>query len=164
MIEVNASITAYQRQSITVESQLQRNAVAFRGGSGNSDSPLLNAQQNQIVDDVGISPEAIQKLEQARVLENQLRQYLNYLKGEAPQNVLLVEANDNSEGARIDARSESLSASISYTETTATQTNISARFTDEGELVDLAIDQIRVSEKSISVELQSQILDLSIQA
>jgi len=56
------------------------------------------------------------------------------------------------------------SASISYTETTATQTDISARFTDDGQLIDLEINQIRVSEKELNVDLQSRIVDLSIQA
>lgn len=164
MIEVNASISTYQRQQIRYDAQFQQKSLSVSAGNQNAPQILdANNQEKQIADEVGISPEAIKKLNEARALAEQLKSYLDYLNGKETKNVVLVEPNENSD-VQIDYQSIEASASISYTETTATQTDISARFTDSGELIDLEINQIRVSEKSLSVDLQSQILDLSISA
>ena len=168
-IEVNATITSYQQRSIELQTQSQQARIGVSSGRPPPPPPSeFSNQEQQIIDDVGISAQAIEQLQAARALADQLQDYLDYLNGRAPQNVLLTDVdgpeNPNAENVQINAQATSLSASISYTETTATQTSISAEFTDEGELINFEIDQIRVSERELNVELQSQILDLSIQA
>ncbi|MEM8832959.1 MAG: hypothetical protein AAGB32_00315 [Pseudomonadota bacterium] len=168
-IEVNATITSYQQRSIEIQTQSQQARIGVSSGRPppTSAPSEFSNQEQQIIDDVGISAEAIEQLQAARALADQLQDYLDYLNSRAPQNVLLTDIdgpeNPNAENVQINAQATSLSASISYTETTATQTSVSAEFTDEGELINLEIDQIRVSERELNVELQSQILDLSIQ-
>ena len=169
MIELNASISTYSQKQVSIESQSQRQFLSVAKNHGGDKKPdLLNAtnQDNQIIDDLDISAAAIKKLNEAKALSEQIQNYLDYLNGETPQNIVLTTPsndNDNS-NIQINAQSVETSTSISYSETTATQTDINARFTDDGELIDLEINQIRVSEKSLFIESQNRILDLSISA
>jgi len=166
MIELNASISTYSRQQVSIESQYQRQSLSLSKRSEGDKPEILNAtnQDSQITDELDISAAAIEKLNEAKALSNQIKAYLDYLNGETPQNIVLVEASNDNDAVNIEAQSIEASASISYSETTATQTDISARFSDDGQLIDLEINQIRVSERELNVELQSRILDLSIQA
>ncbi|MEM6811696.1 MAG: hypothetical protein AAF549_04430 [Pseudomonadota bacterium] len=162
MIEVNASITSFKRQEVRLESSLQRAAVQI-DQNANRKIPAFSNQENQIADDVSISTEAIQQLQETKALADQLQFYLDYLQGRQPNNVLVLEPNGQP-NVTIDVQSAERSATISVSQTEITRTNISATFSDEGELLELELDQIRVSEQDISVELQNQILNLSIQA
>lgn len=166
MIELNASISSYSRKQVSIESQYQRQSISVSKGQGGDKPDILNGsnQENQITDELDISAAAIEKLNEAKALSDQIKAYLDYLNGETPQNVVLVKPSNDNDNIRIEAQSVEASASISYTETTATQTDINARFTDDGQLIDLEINQIRVSERELNVDLQSRILDLSIAA
>ena len=165
MIELNASISTYSRQQVRIESQYQKQSLSISSGQNNKPQILDGSNQdNQITDELDISAAAIEKLNEAKELSNQLKSYLDYLNGKSPQNIVLIKPSNDDSAVQINAQSIEASASISYSETTATQTDINARFTDNGELIDLEINQIRVSEKSLSVELQNKILDLSIKA
>ena len=165
MIELNASITTYSRQQVSIESQYKRQSLSI--SNDKNDKPaILNAsnQDNQITDELDISAAAIKKLNQAKTLASQIQSYLDYLNGETPQNVVLVTPSNDNDAVQIDAQSFESSTNISYSKTTASQTDINARFTDSGELIDLEINQIRVSETSLSIESQNRILDVSIRA
>ena len=167
MIELKASISTYSRQQIQMESQVKRQSVAVSSNRENNSATLQNAtnQENQIIDEIGISDSAINKLNDAKALSDKLKSYLDYLNGKSPQSVLIIKANDNDESTvRINAQSVAASTNISYIKTTASQTNINAKFTDNGQLIDLEINQIRISEEELDINLQSRILDLSITA
>lgn len=166
MIELNASISTFSRQKVQIDNEYKRQSIAFSDIKQNG-AALQNAtnQENQIIDAVGISDAAIEKLNEAKALSDKLKSYLDYLNGTSSQSVVVIKANDNDENSiQIDAQSVKASANISYTKTTATQTDIKARFTNDGQLIDLEINQIRISEEELNVDLQSRILDLSIRA
>ena len=153
MVELNLSLRSVEASVTQFQASSERQLLAARVSGEESQSSLLNNQQKQIVDEVGISQEAIQKLEEAQILAEQLRQYTDYLNGRDGTATIRIVANDNEPDVEIAGRSTSLSASftqVSYTEETL---DINAKFDDAGNLQELSIDKTTVSAEYTRADL-----------
>jgi hypothetical protein len=151
MIELNATFTS-TRQSVTeIRAYQEKSAAVLMAGKTKQASPL-NAQERQIVDDVGISGEAMKQLQQARELENQLREYLDYLKGRgAGDKISIKPAGDNGDMVIAAGPSTRSAAAIRVERTDKTEVSISAKFDGSGNLQTLAIDAQRERTDSFQI-------------
>ncbi len=154
MIEVNASIRSVQASVTQFQASSERNALAVQVNGQKETPSLLNNQEKQIVDEVGISAEALQKFEDAKLLADQLQDYLDYLNGRSStHNSIQITANDNRPDIEISGESTKLSASftqVTYQEETL---DINAKFDDAGNLQELSIDKTSVSAEYTRADL-----------
>ncbi len=161
MIEINASVTSTRTSITSYQATSERNALAVRS-NGNNKPPsasVLNNQQNQIVDEVGISQEAIAQFEEAQRLNEQIRAYSGYLNGDdAPSSVIsfVANANDNDADVEIAGQSTKLSASITVAEYSEETLSLSAKIDDDGNLTELTISKESISAQYISAEITSE--------
>lgn len=155
MIEINASVTRTQTSVTSYQASAQKSTLAYQK-RGAVLSNLTN-QQNQIVDEVGISTEAIQQLEEAQRLNQQLRAYNDYLNGNAQPNILVtLTANDNTPDVGIAGQSTKLSASITVAEVQQETLSISAKLNDEGNLTELSVSKETISAQYIQADITSE--------
>ena len=151
MIEFSASISSTRTSIASYQSTYEREAVAVRT-QNQTQNPLLNAQQNQIVDEVGISQEAIAQFEEAQRLNEQIRNYSDYLNGDN-NSVLSFVANDNESRTEISGQSTKLSASVTVAEYNEETLNISGTIDDDGNLSTLTVSKETINAQYISAEI-----------
>lgn len=155
MIELNLSVKSSQLNVTSYQATTERNTLNVQVGGNNPTPSALNNQEQQIVDQVGISPEALQKFEDAKLLANQLQNYSDYLNGKNKGqggNVRLV-ANDNKPDVTISGQSTQLSASYTLATYYEETLDVSAQFDDDGNLQSLSIDQSKISATYEKAEL-----------
>ena len=151
MIEFSASISSTRTSIASYQSTYEREAVAVRT-QNQTQNPLLNAQQNQIVDEVGISQEAIAQFEEAQRLNEQIRNYSDYLNGDN-NSVLSFVANDNESRTEISGQSTKLSASVTVAEYSEETLNISGTIDADGNLSTLTVSKETINAQYISAEI-----------
>lgn len=144
MSQVVASFRSVEAELTSVQLSSQRQSLAVRVGGGEKPN-LLNKQQNDIVDGVDLSQEAVQKLEEAQALARQLAEYLDYLKDRGSNPLARITAPDENPDAVIAGRSTNLAASITAGKITEKTLEISADFDDEGNLSELTITKTQAS-------------------
>lgn len=146
MIELNASFRSVETNVTKLQAYSEKKSLAVLSKENKSDSPLLNAQQQQIIDDVDISAGALKQLEEAQALATQLQQYLDYLKGRNDNNRISLVPKDKP-NVVIAGESTKIAASITVATYQEETLDINAKFDDDGTLRELTIDK-----KSISAE------------
>ena len=155
MTEINASITRTQTSVTSYQASYERNTLAYQ--KRGDEALNLTNQQNQIVDEVGISQEAIQQLEEAQRLDQQLRAYNDYLNGDAQPNILVtLTANDNTPDVEIAGQSTRLSASITIAEVSQETLSVSATLDDDGNLTELSVSKESISAQYIQADITSE--------
>lgn len=155
MIELNASFRSVETSVTQVQAAYEQSSLAVRSkNQPPPPPPALNNQQQQIVDEVGISQEAITKFEEATALADQLQNYLNYLNGESSQpNSVTITANDNEPSFTIAGESTKLSASVTVATYEEKTLDINAKFDDAGNLQELRIDATSITAEYVKAEL-----------
>jgi K+-sensing histidine kinase KdpD len=135
---------SYQRvdaqfTSTQVNASRQNLALAYQG---KNPSNLLSAQQQQIVDEVGISDAAIKQFEEAQKLAQQLQAYTDYLYGRSDdKNLVRLTEPDGEATAVVVGRSTELSASITTASVREETLDVNARFDNDGDLEELSISK-----------------------
>jgi len=150
-IQGSISISSVQAEISQISAKSERQAVAYRSNSNpSSPASFLNAQENQIVDDVNISDAAVKQLEQARALNDQLQSYLDYLKGndQNKTNVRLVPTSAPTQ--EIAARATSLEASITAGKVTESNIDIDFTLDDNGDLSSLSVEASKTTTEFVS--------------
>lgn len=140
---VEASVTYVQYQS-----SRQDLAVRLNKPSQNQD---LNPQQRQIIDDVGISQEAVLKLREAQELANQLQNYLDYLNGNARELGIEITPSEGRGDIEISGQSTDLAASITVARYKETSIDVMAQYNDEGDLQSLSVQKSSMSTQYVKV-------------
>lgn len=153
MIEVNASFRSVEASVTQVKTYSERNALAVRAEGDRPQSSLLNPQEKQIVDEVGISAEALQKFEDAKLLADQLQDYMDYLNGAGKSNLIQITANDNEPDVVIEGQSTKLAASVTAVTYKEETLDINAKFDDSGNLQELSIDKQSITAEYVKAEL-----------
>jgi len=154
MIEIQASFTSVEASYTSIQASSERHALAIeKKGNRPPPPPSLNNQQQQIVDEVGISQEAIAKFEEAQALADQLQGYLDYLNGNTDDITVQITANDNEANTTIAGSSSKLSASIEVATYKEETLDINAKFDDAGNLTELSIDKTSVTAEYIKADL-----------
>lgn len=109
----------------------------------------LNLQQQQLVDEVVISQEAVDKLQQAQKLLKHLQNYLDYLYGrEKKVDVKIGLPEDNPE-VTIEGRSTNLAASVTVVTYSEESLEILADFDDGGNVTGLSIAKTSIDAEYI---------------
>lgn len=153
MSQVVATYRSIEASYTSIQATSQRDALAVKIGGDKKPSNILNTQQQQIVDDVGISQEALQKFEDAQLIAKQLQDYLDYLNGRVDaSNVQIVPANQDS-SVEISGRSTKLSASIEVATYKEETLQITADLDEDGNLTSLSIDKTTISAEYISANI-----------
>jgi len=153
MSQVVATYRSIEASYMSIQATSQRDALAVKIGGDKKRSNILNTQQQQIVDDVGISQEALQKFEDAQLIAKQLQDYLDYLNGRKDEvNVQIVPTNQEA-SVEIAGRSTKLSASIEVATYKEETLQITADLDDEGNLTSLSIDKTTISAEYISANI-----------
>ncbi len=141
---VEASVTniqlASQRQNLSVEARADSASQGF------------NPQQKQIIDDVGISDSALEKLQDAQELANQLQNYLDYLKGRGQGGNILLKPADGNADITIQGRSTNLAASITVATYNEERLDIAATFDDAGNLTELIVNKTSISAEYVKAD------------
>lgn len=156
MIELNASFKSVETSYTSLQVSSERHSLAVeRQGNKAPPPPPLNNQQQQIVDEVGISQEAIQKFQEAQALADQLIGYLDYLNGNTDNDGTSVQiiSNDNEPSVTIAGESSKLSASIEVATYKEQTLDINAKFDDAGNLQELSINASSITAEYVRAEL-----------
>jgi len=154
MIEVSASFTSVEASYTKLQAVSERSALAIeKKGAQPQPSSVLNNQQQQIVDEVGISEAAIAQFEEAQALADQLQNYLNYLNGNAGDLKVQITANDNQPDVSIAGESTKLSASIEIATYKEETLDINAKFDDAGNLQELSVNKTSVSAEYVRADV-----------
>ena len=156
MVEFNASFRSVETSVTQINASIERNALAVRanGARDNSDNlSLLNNQQQQIIDEVGISEAAIQQFEDAQILAEQLQGYLDYLNGGSRNVEVQLTANDNEPNVEIAGRSTRLAADITVATYNEETLEISGTIDDAGNLTELSIERTSISAEFVQANL-----------
>lgn len=139
--EISLSYQRTQAQFTSVEVNASRKNIALAYQNKNP-SDILNRQQQQIVDEVGISDAAIKQFEEAQKLAKQLEAYTDYLYGrDRENNTVRLKEPDDKATAVVAGRSTELSASITKASIQQETLDINARFDEEGNLEELSISK-----------------------
>jgi len=143
--EISLSYQRVEAQFTSTQINASQQSLAL-GIQDKNPSDILNKQQKQIVDEVGISDAAIQKFEEAQALISQIESYTDYLFGRDSNNnsIRLTEPNGEAT-AYVAGRSTELSASITTASIREETLDINARFDDEGKLEALSISKTETS-------------------
>ena len=104
----------------------------------------LNAQQRQVIDDVGISQKAVDKLREAQELINQLQQYLDYLYGREGDPSIQIKPAEDRPNVEIFGRSTTLAASVTVATYLEETVDLTANFDDNGNLSSLSISKTSI--------------------
>ncbi len=153
MIEFNASFRSVEASVTSYQASLQRDAVALKIGTKAPESSILSKQENQIVDDVGISDAAVKKLEESRAVNEQLSAYLDYLKGRNDNDNVRLTAKNNDPAITIQGRSTNIAASVTVASYKEESLDINAKFDDAGNLQELSIDKTTVTAEYVKADL-----------
>lgn len=139
--EISLSYQRVEAQFSTTKINANRQNLAL-AYQDKAPSDILNTQQQQIVDEVGISEAAIQKFEEAQALIEQIQSYTDYLFGRDRDNNSVNLTEPNGEATAVVAgRSTELSASITTASIREETLDINARFDDDGNLEELTISK-----------------------
>ena len=156
MIEFSASVTSSRTSIASYQATSERNSLSIQGEQGHHKAPPpsdLNNQQRQIIDEVDISQSAIQQFEDAQILINELQNYVDYLNGDASENLVQIVANDNEADVTIAGQSTKLSASITVAKYEEETLSISGSIDDDGNLTELTVSKESISAEYISAEV-----------
>lgn len=149
MNQIVATFKSVEASYTSIKASSQRQALAVQIGGDQKPSNLLNNQQQQIVDEVGISEGALQKFEDAQALISQLQGYLNYLNGNGSAlDVRITEANDEAD-VTIAARETNIAASIEVATYKEENIELTADFDDNGNLTSLSVSKETISAEYI---------------
>lgn len=150
-IQGSISIQSVQADITQISARSERSALAFQSGSTAPASSFLNTQESQIVDDVNISEAAVKQLQDARALNNQLQQYLDYLRSDDGQTSVTITQADNRPEA-IAARATTVQASITAGRITESNLDIDFTLNDAGELTDLTVKASQTTTEFVRAE------------
>jgi len=154
MIEVNASFQSVKTSVSSLQAQYKSNSLAYQKGSNDKSLGFLNTQENQIADEVDISQQAIKALEEARALSDFLQNYLDYLNGNnSTISVSISPVQEQNTGTQIASRSTELSASITKVSYEEENLELTARFTDEGQLQELIVEKSSLKAEYLKAEI-----------
>lgn len=156
MTELNISLRSVEASYTSLQVSSERSSLAVaRQDAGSSSPSQLNNQQQQIIDEVGISQEAIQQFQEAQALADQLIGYLDYLNGNTDSDgtSIQITANDNQPSVTIAAESSKLSASIEVATYKEQTLDINATFDGAGNLQELNINASSVTAEYVRAEL-----------
>ncbi len=167
MIELNASFTTAQASYTKIQATSEKSNVAIEGrnevrGNRPPPPPNLSNQEQQIIDEVGISEAAIQKFQHAQALATQLQDYLDYLNGNSSDDGTSIQitapttANDNEPSTTISGRSTQLSASVEVATYTEETLDINAKFDDAGNLQELSVSKTSITAEYIRADIAYQ--------
>ena len=152
MQQVVASYRSVEASVTNVQFASQRQSLALQIGEQKSQEGL-NKQQRQVVDEVGVSNEAVDKLRDAQVLAEQLKNYLDYLKGkDLLQNYRVLPYDQNAD-VTIAGRSTNIAGSITVATYNEERLDISATFDDNGNLTELVVDKTSVSAEYVKADI-----------
>lgn len=143
---VEASVTSLQYQS-------SHQDLAVKVGSAQPSNQDLSAQQRQIIDDVGISQEALVKLREAQDLANQLQNYLDYLNGKSSGLSVEIAPAEGRGDIEISGQSTNLATSIKVATYKETSIDAVANFDDLGNLTSLSISKTEIEAQYIQASV-----------
>lgn len=155
MTQVLASYRSTQAEFVSLQASSQQTSLTVLA-KDNSPSNLLNKQENQLADEVSISPEAIEKFEEARRLQEFLDSYLRYLKGEPDDELPKVGEVNGEPTAVVAGQSTNISASITAGRITEESLEIAADIDEEGNINALTVTKTETTVEFVSAELSVQ--------
>ncbi len=148
MQQVQLSYRSIEASVTSVQYQSNRQSIAIKQGAP-SPKQDLTPQQRQIIDDVGISQEAVLKLREAQDLANQLQNYLDYLNGNSQGLNIEITPSEGRGDIEILGQSTNLAASITVASYKETSIDVAAEFDDEGNLTSLAVSKTQIEAQYI---------------
>jgi hypothetical protein len=152
MTQVLASYRSVEANFTSFQASVQKQSLAAQVRSEPAPPNLLNKQQSQLADEISISDSALQKFEEARRVEEQLRAYLNYLKGREEDKPHII-PDEQEPTAVISGRSTNISASITAGSIHEESLEISADIDDEGNLNSLTVTKTEKTVEFVHAEL-----------
>jgi hypothetical protein len=156
MTQLLASYRSTQADFVSIQASASQKSLAVLAPNKNSYSSILNKQENQLADEVNISPEAIKKFEEARRLEEFLDNYLKYLKGEEDNSPQKIKHPDDKPSAVVAGEATKVSASITAGRVTEETLEIAADIDVEGNLNSLSVTKTKVTTEFVQTELSVQ--------
>lgn len=155
MIEVNASFRSVEASVTKLEAYSEKSSLALRADGHKPQSSLLNPQEAQIVDEVGISDAALQKFQDVKILADQLQDYLDYLNGNQndDDSFVSITANDNAPDITIAGESTKLAASVTVATYKEESLDVNAKFDDNGNLQELSISKETISAEYVQADV-----------
>lgn len=150
--QVLASYRSVQAEITSFQATAQRQSLDVRINGNQKSSHLLNRQERQIVDDVGISEEALKKLDDLRQLEQQLKEYLDYLKGHDRGYLVTLSPRNEESAVEIQGRSTNISASITVASYHEETLEIAASVDDDGNISELTITKTETTSEFVQAE------------
>lgn len=152
MQQVQLSYRSVEASYTNVQFASQQQSLALQIGADKAQEGLTK-QQNQIIDEVGVSSEAVDKLREAQVLAEQLKKYLDYLKGKDLLQNYRVLPYDNNADVTISGRSTTLAGSVTVASYSEETLDIAATFDDDGNLTELVVDKTSVSAEYVKADI-----------
>ena len=152
MTQVLASYRSVEADFVSIQASSSQQSLAVLA-KNNSPSSLLNKQESQLADEVSISPEAIEKFEEARRLQEFLDSYLSYLKGDSESELPKIGEVTGEPTAVITGRSTNLSASITAGRIREETLEVAADIDDEGNVNSLTITKTETTVEFVRAEL-----------
>jgi hypothetical protein len=152
MQQVELSYRSTQASVTSLQYQSSRQDLAVRLGQP-SQNLDLSRQQRQIIDEVGISQEAVAKLREAQELANQLQNYLDYLNGKTKALGVQIVPVEERGDIEIAGQSTNLAASITMANYKEISIDVSASFDDAGNLQSLSVSQSQVEAQYIQANI-----------
>lgn len=149
-ISLSYQRTQAQFTSVQVNSRERSLALAYKD---KNPSDILSRQQQQIVDEVGISEAAVKQFEEAQKLAAQLEAYNDYLYGRGGGNSVRLKKLDGQATVYVAGQSSELSASITTAQIHQETLDIKAQFDDDGNLQELSVKKTEINVEYISAEL-----------
>ncbi|MCI5060008.1 MAG: hypothetical protein MRY79_02930 [Alphaproteobacteria bacterium] len=153
MTQIAVSYRSVEVNVTSLQVAEQRQRFDLRVGQKPEPSNILNNQERQIFDDVGISDAALEKLEEAKKLAEQLQDYLDYLKGRGRENSVKITPPQGEPSDVIAKRSTRLAASVTVGSITEKTLEISAEFDEAGKLSELSVSKSETTVEFVRAEL-----------
>ncbi len=153
MSQVVASYRSIEANVMSFQASSQRQSVSVQGSGVKKHSHILNTQEQQIVDEVGISDAAVKQFEESQLLAQKLQEYLDYLKGRESRDLPRIKSLDDEASISISGRSTNLAASVTVGSIKEETLEIVADFDDDGALSALTVTQTQTTVEFIHAEI-----------
>ena len=143
MQQVELSYRSTQASVTSLQYQSSRQDLSVRLGQS-SQNLDLSRQQRQIIDEVGISQEAVTRLREAQELANQLQNYLDYLNGKTEG--INIQISPKLNAASVEISGHLTKSELSFIKAAYRETNIDivANYDDNDNLQSLSVSKSKV--------------------
>ena len=158
MTQIVASYRSVEADVTSYQAALQRQNLSLNITGKKPKDENLSPQAQQIVDDVGISQEALDKLKEAQKLADYLQSYLDYLKGRGKTPPARIIPPQEGSGPRVEisGQSTNLAASVTVGSIRAETLEVTATLDDNGNISELSITKTSTTIEFAQIDITRQ--------